>query len=926
MLPTRIRPAGVALLASCLCLSGTGRSDEIEKAPPPRPVVDDHEQIRKELEAKLAGRAPAEVLAFVERLAQEWPARKGAYEVAHSRFKVHAAELKAAQQRLDGLKPPPEQTPLVLRPADVEAAVKDAQTRADHSAARVKYLEELKNALAAVVAAGTAFDRAVTAADEHLLKMRTAAALAAKTGAATLPDAVATKQLDDAVRTLTTLSVEMRPTVVKAQVGLVALANEPAHAKAIAAFAAAKLIELKDAQAETLAALKFAEETRSLTPAQLAGRFTELRKQLAEKIAAIEGDNKEYAEARARAEIRKIGYALSDPFAGAGKEPAVVVPSASPLEATAGKLLAVQQYLAARVRAIDTRAEEALTIVATLDELEKKAKAYSNTLNDARLLAGQTTTLASEIGRRVGTGDIEPGKVPDGTAEAVTFTGRAKLDADATDVQTVLDQLRQERDALRKPDLATQNIKTVARQLLAQVNDRIELLAEQKRLAAHYATARKDRPEAEQKRLDQHAIERMNRDESEWDWVLACDRSKPGADASELLAAYYKELIDHDERAENLNRQRETLAGLVKLTQREADDVAKLRVLLEKRTAASEDAKAWDAWLAVRLAPGLKGEAEVYHEETARLNAVAGVNARRVESLTGNAPTDASKAEQTKLPANGGEIGRARNELSQARLHGLRTTAIKINIIILGALLIPRLLLRILGRAIRGGTDETGNPSPVLASLRGVLKAGTWLAAIALVLSILGYDVTALVIALAIGVLAVALAARPMIADVLGSVVIFAERRFKVGDVVRLGTGEPARVVGLTWRSTALKNTSGLVVSVPNRTVTETTVENLSKGAETYDAIAVTVSTDKDAGKVINVIRGAVVQCKNVSADNGVTVMRYHQKGGVKVVEYRFWWFLKDYEMRNKTRDEVFARIALGLAHEDMTGIEIMLG
>ena len=101
---------------------------------------------------------------------------------------------------------------------------------------------------------------------------------------------------------------------------------------------------------------------------------------------------------------------------------------------------------------------------------------------------------------------------------------------------------------------------------------------------------------------------------------------------------------------------------------------------------------------------------------------------------------------------------------------------------------------------------------------------------------------------------------------------------------------------------------------------------SLSKGAGTYDALAVTVSTDKDAGKVVNVIRAAVSQCKNVSPDNGVTVLRYTQRGTVKVVEYQFWWFMKDYEARNKTRDEVFARIAMGLAQEDMTGIEVTLG
>ena len=244
---------------------------------------------------------------------------------------------------------------------------------------------------------------------------------------------------------------------------------------------------------------------------------------------------------------------------------------------------------------------------------------------------------------------------------------------------------------------------------------------------------------------------------------------------------------------------------------------------------------------------------------------------------------------------------------------------------LLAALIIPWVVMFVLRRAIRGGTDAAGNSSPALSALRRVLKFGVWIAAIALILSVFGYDVTALVVALAIGVLAVALAARPMIADVLGSVVIFAERRFQVGDVVRLGTDEPARVVGLTWRSTALKNSSGLVSSVPNRKVTELTVENLSRGTETYDSLLVTISTDKDAGKVIVVIRGALAQCKNLSADQGVTVLRFTQKGHVKVVEYRFWWFLKDYDQRNKTRDEVFARIAVGLANEDMTGIEITL-
>jgi small-conductance mechanosensitive channel len=349
-----------------------------------------------------------------------------------------------------------------------------------------------------------------------------------------------------------------------------------------------------------------------------------------------------------------------------------------------------------------------------------------------------------------------------------------------------------------------------------------------------------------------------------------------------------------------------------------------LRAVLEKRPSQSEAARKWDDWLAARLGEsGVRAEVGVYREEQARLDAVGGVNARRVEGLTGQPPVTGGR--QAEQPATGGEIGRARAELLEARARGLIITGIKVALVLLAALILPRLVVFALRRAIRGGTDDAGNPSPALAALRGALRLGVWVAALALILSVLGYDVTALVVALAIGALAVALAARPMIADVLGSLVIFAERRFKVGDVVRLAGGEPARVTEITWRSTTLKNASGLVLSVPNRTVTEAAVENQSRGGETYDALSVTINTDKDAARVIHVIRSAMAQCKNLSADQGVAVVSYTQRGAVKVVQYRFWWFLKDYETRNKTRDEVIARVALGLAHEDMTGIEITM-
>jgi MscS family membrane protein len=229
------------------------------------------------------------------------------------------------------------------------------------------------------------------------------------------------------------------------------------------------------------------------------------------------------------------------------------------------------------------------------------------------------------------------------------------------------------------------------------------------------------------------------------------------------------------------------------------------------------------------------------------------------------------------------------------------------------------LLRRALGR------DESGTSLMVLTAVGAFLKATIWVAAIAMTLSVLGFDVTAIIAGLGIGGLAIGLAAQPMISDIIGAVIIFAERRFRIGDVVKLGSDEPARVVGLTWRSTALKNADGLVVSVPNRKVTETTVQNLTKAGHTYDSLSATVTTDKDVTRVLEVINKSMEACENLSPDHGVSVKKFAQRGTAKVVEYRFWWFLKDYENRNQTRDEVFARIGAELAHENMAGTEVTL-
>lgn len=916
MLFTRIRPA--LLLTACALLAATAAAQD-KTAPPPRPGASPRDQAKKELESQLVGRTPEQTVAVLEQLAREWGAHKGAYEVAAHRFAAQTAEVAKARQQATDAKAAPA-IPPVTRAADIPTALKAAQEAADASAERAKRLGAVKSALDAAAKTGDEFAAVAGAADDHLSVIQTAVQLAKGVPADKLPPALAAPALAEATKALKATTTEVKTGTDKAKADAVTAEKELTDARNAAEAATARLEALKTSQAELTAAFAYEAQLKALSVEPLTGEFTKLRKALAEKTTAIAGDKTDYekaagpaAEARARLDAVRDPLPVADGVAGSGLD-------------AAGKRLAVaQQYLAARARTFDERAEKTAALVAALDEQEKKALAYSTTLNSVRETSRQLAAAAAEIGERVGRGDLDPAKAPDGLAEAVGPTGaRAKLDADAAAVQELLVQLRADRDKLRKPDTEAEGAKALTAALLANVNERIDLHTDLKKLATDYATTRATRSEAEQKRLDQKAAERMAKDSPQWDMALALDRSKPSTDIAALLTAYYAELVELEEKDDNLKRQKEALEKLVKLTEKEAGDAAKLRALVEKEGAfeippAQLDPGAGipfvapktltpngqlDQWLAARLTPnGLKAEADVYHAEAARLAASGGANTRRTQALTA-------------------DISAARSSLLEARARGLITLAVKIALVLLAALVLPWLLTRALRRSMRVGGED---PSPVLKPIRGALRVVIWLAALAVVLSILGFDVTAFVIAVAVGVLAFALAARPLIADMLGSVAVSAERRFKVGDVIRLGGGEPARVMGMTWRSISLKNTHGVVSSVPNRAVAEATVENLTRGTDTYDTLTVTISTDKDAGKVINVIRAAMAQCKNLTPDQGVTVVSYIQKGAVKLVQYRFWWFLKDYELRNKTRDEVFARVSVGLAHEDMAGIELAL-
>ncbi len=116
----------------------------------------------------------------------------------------------------------------------------------------------------------------------------------------------------------------------------------------------------------------------------------------------------------------------------------------------------------------------------------------------------------------------------------------------------------------------------------------------------------------------------------------------------------------------------------------------------------------------------------------------------------------------------------------------------------------------------------------VLELLSKLLKGAVWGIAIILLLSNLGYDISALIAGLGIGGIAIAFALQNVLVDIFASFSIHFDKPFKVGDYIVLGA-DSGIVQKVGMKSTRIRTLQGQELVVSNKELTETRIHNYKK-------------------------------------------------------------------------------------------------
>jgi len=150
--------------------------------------------------------------------------------------------------------------------------------------------------------------------------------------------------------------------------------------------------------------------------------------------------------------------------------------------------------------------------------------------------------------------------------------------------------------------------------------------------------------------------------------------------------------------------------------------------------------------------------------------------------------------------------------------------------------------------------SETPLDDSLVPLLRKAGKLLIGLLAFVLAAQNLGYSVSGLLAGLGLGGFAFALAAKDTIANLFGGVTILADRPFRAGDWITFERTEGV-VEEIGLRSTRIRTFAKTVVSVPNQTLANATVENHSLMPRRRVKLTVGVTYDTTPGQLRELVR-----------------------------------------------------------------------
>jgi len=195
-------------------------------------------------------------------------------------------------------------------------------------------------------------------------------------------------------------------------------------------------------------------------------------------------------------------------------------------------------------------------------------------------------------------------------------------------------------------------------------------------------------------------------------------------------------------------------------------------------------------------------------------------------------------------------------------------------LLVVWVLFLTLVALRLVDRLIRRYGERLATTLPLTSLTQNLAKGIILMVGGLIVLNSLGISITPILTALGVGGLAVALGLQDTLTNLFSGIYLTLARHIRVGDYIRLESGQEGYVVDIAWRSTRIRTLPNNLVVVPNTKLAQAIVTNYNLPSQDL-AVLVELGVDykSDLGLV-----------EKVTCEVAKEVMR-EVPGGVKEFE-----------------------------------------
>lgn len=193
---------------------------------------------------------------------------------------------------------------------------------------------------------------------------------------------------------------------------------------------------------------------------------------------------------------------------------------------------------------------------------------------------------------------------------------------------------------------------------------------------------------------------------------------------------------------------------------------------------------------------------------------------------------------------------------------------------------------------------------------------------ISVILAEFNYKIDGLVAGLGLGGLAVSLAAKDALANVVGGIVIISEKPFTIGDWIRTPSVE-GKVEDITFRSTKIRTAAQALVTLPNNTLANEAITNWSKMGKRQVSFYLRIKYDTPREKIERVlerIRSLLQESKEVHPETIQVNLENYMDNGFDILIY-FFTKTTDWGKYLEVREAINFKIMDILAEEEVMDI-----